>query len=109
MEQVFEFDTDAVFVATFDTCVLTENSAWLTLRAYTDGKVLAAPSALDNWSKSGAESIMVYLWVLNVFYPDYAGELDLTAEVRDFYKAFYGYDMSEAYANILMQGKDVTE
>ena len=52
--------------------------------------------------------MMVYLWALNIFYPEYAGELDLTTEVRNFYKDFYGYDMSSDYANILMQGKDVT-
>lgn len=109
MEQVFEFDPDAVVVETFDTSVLTDDSIWLTLRAYKDGKVLAAPSALDNWSKPGAESMMVYLWALNVFYPDYAGELDLTTEVRNFYKVFYGYDMSEEYANVVMQGKDVSD
>ena len=109
MEQVFEFDPDAVVVETFDTSVLTDDSTWLTLRAYKDGKVLAAPSALDNWSKPGAESMMVYLWALNVFYPDYAGELDLTTEVRNFYKDFYGYDMSEEYANVVMQGKDVAD
>ena len=50
---------------------------------------------------------MVYLWALNSFYPDYAGDLDLTTEVMNFYKEFYGYDMSEEYAGIVMQGKDV--
>lgn len=109
MEQVFEFDPDAVVVETFDTSVLTDDSTWLTLRAYKDGKVLAAPSALDNWSKPGAESMMVYLWALNVFYPDYSGELDLTTEIRNFYKDFYGYDMSEEYANVVLQGKDVAD
>lgn len=109
MEQVFEFDPDAVVVETLDTSVLTEDSAWLTLRAYEDGKLLAVPCAFDNWSKPGAESMMVYLWALNMFYPDYAGELDLTTEVRNFYRDFYGYDMSEEYASIVMQGKDLAQ
>ena len=109
MEQVFEFDPDAVVVETFDDRVLTEDSSWLTLRAYNDGNGLAAPKALDNWSKPGAESMMVYLWALNMFYPEYAGDLDLNTEVRNFYKDFYGYDMSEEYANVLMQGKDVSD
>lgn len=109
MEQVFEFDPDVVIVETFDPSVITDDSSWTSLRAYTDGNVLAAPSALDNWSKPGAESMMVYLWALNVFYPDYAGELDLTTEVINFYKDFYGYDMSSEYASILIQGQDVTE
>jgi iron complex transport system substrate-binding protein len=109
MEQVFEFDPDAVVVETFDTRVFTDDSTWLSLRAYKEGRVLAAPSALDNWSKPGAESMMVYLWALNVFYPDYAGNLDLTTEVRHFYKDFYGYDMSEEYAAAVMQGKDIAD
>lgn len=108
MEQIFEFDPDVVIVETFDTSLLTEDSTWFTLRAYTDGRVLAAPKALDNWSKPGAESMMVYLWALNMFYPDYAGKLDLTTEVRNFYKDFYGYDMTEEYAKIVMHGEDVT-
>lgn len=109
MEQVFEFDPDAVVVETYDARVLTDDSSWLTLRAYKDGTVLAAPKALDNWAKPGAESMMVYLWALNVFNPQYAGELDLITEVRNFYKDFYGYDMSEEYANAVMQGKDIID
>lgn len=109
MEQVFEFDPDAVVVETFKTSALTDDSVWLSLRAYKEGKVLAAPCALDNWSKPGAESMMVYLWSLNEFYPEYAGELELTTEVRKFYEDFYGYDMSEEYANAVMQGKDVED
>lgn len=58
MEQIFEFDPDVVIVETFDTSLLTEDSTWFTLRAYTDGRVLATPKALDNWSKPGAESIL---------------------------------------------------
>lgn len=43
-----------------------------------------------------------------MFYPDYAGKLDLTTEVRNFYKDFYGYDMPEEYAKIVMHGENVT-
>lgn len=109
MEQVFEFDPDIIVVETLDSSLLTPDSGWTSLRSYTDGCVLAAPSAIDNWSKPGAESMMIYLWALNVFYPEYAGDLDLTTEVINFYEEFYGYDMSPEYASILMQGQDVTE
>ena len=40
---------------------------------------------------------------------DYAGDLDLTIEVINFYKDFFGYEMSEEYANVVMQGKDVED
>jgi iron complex transport system substrate-binding protein len=109
MEQVFEFDPDVVAVETFDISVLTDDSAWLDLGAYNAGKVLAVPSALDTWSKPGAESMMIYLWSLNTFYPDYTGELDLTTEVINFYKDFYDYEMSPEYASALIQGQDVKE
>ena len=109
MEQVFEFDPDVVIAETFDARVLTDDSSWASLRAYKEGKLLAAPKALDNWSKPGAESMMVYLWALNTVYPDYAGDLNLTTEVINFYKDFFGYEMSEEYANIVMQGKDVED
>ena len=109
MEQVFEFDPDAIISEVYDASAVTSDTGWTSLRAYQNGKVLAAPSALDNWSKPGAESMMVYLWALNTFYPGYAGELDLTTEVINFYKDFYGYDMSEEYATAVMKGKDMTE
>lgn len=108
MEQVFEYDPDIVVVETFDDRILTEDSSWLTLRAYKDEKVIAAPNALDNWSKPGAESMMIYIWALNMFYPNYAGDLDLNTEVKNFYNDFYGYDMSDEYADLIMQGKDVS-
>lgn len=109
IEQVYEFDPDAIIVETFDPEAISNDNAWKSLRAYLDGRVMAAPSALDNWSKPGAESIMIYLWVLNVFYPDYSGNLDLTEEVIGFYMDFYGYEMSEEYASVVMQGRDIRE
>ncbi len=107
MEQIFEFDPDIIIAEVYDTSAVDNDAGWTSLRAYKEDNVLAAPSALDNWSKPGAETMMVYLWALNSFYPDYAGDLDLTTEVMNFYKEFYGYDMSEEYAGIVMQGKDV--
>ena len=52
--------------------------------------------------------MMIYLWALNTFYPTYAGDLDLNTEVKNFYNDFYGYDMSDEYADLIMQGRDVS-
>lgn len=109
MEQVYEFDPDIIIAEIFDSTAVENDAGWTSLRAYEEGNLLPAPCALDNWSKPGAESMMVYLWALCTFYPEYSGDLDLTTEVINFYKDFYGYDMSEEYAELVMCGKDVIE
>lgn len=109
MEQVYEFDPDIIVAEIFDSTAVENDAGWTSLRAYEEGNLLPAPCALDNWSKPGAESMMVYLWALCTFYPEYSGDLDLTTEVINFYKDFYGYDMSEEYAELVMCGKDVIE
>ena len=105
MEQIYEFDPDVIVVeGFFDENALSEDPAWSGLRAVQTGMVVSNPSVLDTWSKPGAETLLQYVWALDKFYPQYAGDISVQEEVTEFYEEFYGYKMDPKNVEEMLQG-----
>lgn len=70
---------------------------WRRLAAFKSGRVLEVPQKPMNWLDR-PPSFMRALgiqWLANAFYPD-RFKVDLRAETRDFYRLFFGVELSEA-------------
>lgn len=62
------------------------------------------PKGAASWTEGTPESILESLWLLSKFYPDKLSDADMKAKVKDFYKTFYRYDVSNSMLNRVLNG-----
>lgn len=77
-------------------------ATWQQLDAIRNGNYVETPYGPYGWLQS-PPSVQRYLgliWLVDLLYPDYS-DIDLQAEVQNYYKLFYDYDLSDAeYAEL---------
>lgn len=106
MEQILEFDPDAIIYETvIDEESIYSDPIWSELRAAKNKKLIGSPCMLNVWAKSGMENIMTYKWAMSTFYPDYSKNIDLSEELIDFCYKYFNYSMSPEEAEIVLSGK----
>ena len=109
MEQIYEFDPDVVLFSGYKNC-LEEAYAmpeWQALPATQRGNLYQSPICLDVWTMPNTQCAMAYEWGLVTFYPDYAGDLNLVQDTIDFYKQFYGYELTHEEAEAIIAGERI--
>ena len=104
MEQLILWDPDVILFQ--HNSVYGEvggNETWGQLRAVKDGQYYEIPCGPYGWISSppAVQCYLGMLWLTDTLYPDYT-DYDLKAEVTDYYKLFYGYELSDAdYAELV--------
>lgn len=69
-------------------------------------QVHAVPVGATPWLAPGVEQCLGVLWVAQRLYPARFGDLDLTAETREFYRQFYGLTIDATEAKAILNGMD---
>ena len=107
-EQLLELDPDVIIVGTNNRAAgydaLMSDAALAALTAVKDGAVYKTPQGTLPWDTYGPEQAMAVLWMAKTLYPDLFEDIDLKAEMTDFYKTFYDYDLSDEYAELMLAG-----
>ncbi|MGH3778235.1 MAG: hypothetical protein ACRDRR_21270 [Pseudonocardiaceae bacterium] len=79
---------------------------WSNVTAVRNQQVFANPTGVYVWSVRSAESALQPLWAAKTFHPDLFPELDMAAEVKNFYSTFYSYDLSDDQVNAILNPTD---
>jgi iron complex transport system substrate-binding protein len=105
MEVIIEADPDYILVGGTH-----QNTAWKTIQtdpawqgltAVKEGRMIHNPQGVMKWEKYGVEIALQMQWFAEQMYPGKL-DIDIKQTVRDFYRDYYGYDLSEAdYADLL--------
>jgi iron complex transport system substrate-binding protein len=74
-----------------------EDPTWTQLTAIANGNYYEIPSVPYNWAGSppSINRYLTLIWLPSVLYPGIA-VYDAKAEIQEYYRLFYGYDLSEA-------------
>ena len=105
MEQLFLWDPEVILFqhnSVYDE--VAGDETWAQLRAVKEGKYYRIPSGPYAWISSppAVQCYLGLLWLTDTLYPEYT-DYELQTEVTEYYKLFYGYDLSDAdYAELLM-------
>lgn len=95
MEQILDYDPDIIIVeAPVDEAIYSD-PVWSELKAVKNGKLVASPYVFDVWPKSGVESIVNYKWAFATIYPEYAADMDMEQEIKDFFKTYFNYSITD--------------
>lgn len=96
IEKVMTWDPDVIVVTGgYDLAGLYDDGAIQELSAIRNRQVHAAPIGAFWWERPSPESILGFLWLAQVVYPDYATDIDLARETKDFFREFYDYELSD--------------
>ena len=104
MEQLILWDPDVILFQHNSVCDEVGGSeTWQQLRAVQSGEYYEIPCGPYGWISSppAVQCYLGMLWLTDTLYPDYV-DFDLKTEVTDYYKLFYGYELSDAdYAELV--------
>ncbi|MBR6332543.1 MAG: ABC transporter substrate-binding protein, partial [Dehalococcoidales bacterium] len=107
MEQIMQWNPDYIFITTFTTCQpddlynnKLEGQDWSGIKAVQDGHVYKDPLGIYRWFTPTSDSALMLKWIASKTYPDLY-KYDMEKEVRDYYKTFYGYELSDKELNMV--------
>lgn len=102
-EQMILWDPEFIVVST-GTSVgeVVSNRQLRDVAAVKAGNVLASPQGVFYWSHFSTESFLLILHLAKVFHPDLFSDLDVTAELKAYYAAFYHYDLTDDEARRIL-------
>ncbi len=98
MEQLLLWDPDVIlFQHNSIWNEVGSDPAWQELGAIASGSYYRIPSGPYGWISSppAVQCYLGLLWLTDTLYPEYT-DYDLKTEVTEYYRLFYGYDLSEA-------------
>lgn len=103
MEQIALWDPEFVVFAPgsiYD--AVGEMAAWQEIRAISDHRYVEVPDGPYIWmgNPPGVQRYLGLIWLTAVLYPEYC-DYDVKAEVREYYKLFYGTELTEEQYNTL--------
>lgn len=102
MEQVYQWDPDVILITNFTTAQpddLYNNTIggndWSSVKAVTDGQVYKMPLGTYRSYTPSADTPVTFLWMAKTVYPELFEDIDITAEVRDYYQELYGVTLTD--------------
>ena len=102
-EQILKADPDIVICTTreaYDT--FKSDSQYAGLKAVQNDKVYLNPLGGSVWFKAHFEAPLQMAWAPTVIQPEVCKNLDTRSYVNEFYKTFYGYDVTDADFQTIM-------
>ncbi len=104
IEQVLEWDPDVLITGRPQEQVdqVMSDPAWANLTAVKNGRVYSNPRGVFAWDRYGVEAALQPQWCAMTLYPELFEDFDIKAEVKTFYKDFFGYDLSDEQAQMIL-------
>ena len=109
-EQLISWNPDAIFIdhtgdpqAEVDTVY--SDSDYANLPAVQNEEVYCVPTGVFYWD-AGVQMILLIKWMAVTLYPEYFPDVDMVAELQDFYQEFYRYDLTTEQAQAILNCED---
>ena len=104
MEEMLQWDPEVIFVGRqYSPRLITDDPRWKTISAVKQHRVYLLPDGVFFWD-GGIEGPLLMEFMAKRLYPSRFADLDLDAEVTDFYRRFYHFTMSRAQSQRLLAG-----
>jgi len=112
-EQLAQWDPDVIVVSANEGSYVTDeaiaaNPQLAGLKAVKNGSVYHIPIGGFWWDRPSPESPLGFLWLAKTLYPDKFSDIDMTSETKEFFKEFYGYDLSDDEVKEILAAKDTS-
>lgn len=112
MEQVYRWDPDILFLdgpglLPLKTSDVLENKVegadFSSLKAVKNKRVYDTTLGMWNWFTPNPDAPLVFAWLASKTYPEAFADYPLEQTIRDYYKKWYGYDVTDADMEEMLQ------
>ncbi|MDR3161991.1 MAG: ABC transporter substrate-binding protein [Spirochaetaceae bacterium] len=95
MEDVVNWNPEYIFMGRVNnTDSIMNDPAWSSIRAVKAGKVIVNPKGVMVWDYS-SEGFLLMEFIAKTIHPELFKDLDVKQEIKDYYRRFYGYTLSD--------------
>lgn len=102
MENVYEWNPDVIFITNFTKATPEDlyNNAigtddWSTVKAVQDHRVYKMPMGTYRTYTPSSDTPMTLLWMAQAVYPELFADVDVKAEVKDYYSQLFGITLTD--------------
>ena len=112
MEQIFNWNPDILFMDGPGLLSLTasdvlnnqvEGTDFSSIKAVQDGRVYGTTLGMWNWFTPNPDAPLVFAWLACNTYPDTFADYPLEETIREYYKQWYGYDVTDEEMEEMLQ------
>jgi iron complex transport system substrate-binding protein len=96
-EQILQWNPEIIILAPYCQDLeeeIASNVQYQDIAAVKTGAVYRMPKFIMAWDMPVPETILGTLWLADTLYPE-ESDIDMPAEMRGFYRTFYGYEISD--------------
>ena len=104
MEQIYEWDPDKIYITNFVPYLAEDlqNNAitghdWSVVRAVQEKQVYKCPLGMYRWYPPSSDTPMMLLWLAKTNHPELFADIDMEAEMKDYYKRFYNVELTDEH------------
>lgn len=104
MEEIIRWNPEYIFVGRqYSTDLVLKDARWAGIRAVKEGKVFPLPDGVFYWDGS-SEGVLLMEFMAKILHPKHFADLDLAREIKDYYRRFYGYRLTDGDADKILHG-----
>lgn len=106
LEQILLWNPDVILVNDLGVAdYIMSNKQWAPLKAVENKRVFQLPNGISRWGHpSSPETPLAIMWTAKTIYPDKFADLDIAAETKNFYREFFGMNLSDEVVNKIIYG-----
>lgn len=103
MEQIISWNPDVIVIGALAPLHLVhDDPRWKGIKAVREKRVYSSPEGVFVWSHGSSESFLLVMWLAKTLHPDKFRDLDVVEEVREYYKKFYHYPLTDKEARRIL-------
>lgn len=109
LEQIYAWDPDIIFLNSFSAftaddilnSTAVEGQDWSGLSAVKSGEVYKMPLGMYYWFPPCSDTPLALEWLAKTTYPELFEDIDMDAEIKDYYSAYYGVTLTDEDLNLI--------
>lgn len=103
VEEVYKWNPDRIYITNFSSALpedlynnTFQNYDWSNIRAVKEKNVFKMPLGIYRWYVTNTDSPLTLLWLAKEHHPALFSDINVTQEIKDFYKSFYKIELTDS-------------
>lgn len=108
MEQVYQWNPDIIMITNFTTAQPEDlynntigSNDWSSVKAVEEQQVYKMPLGTYRSYTPSTDTPVTFLWMAKTVYPELFEDIDITAEVKDYYQEMYGVTLTDEQVDLM--------
>ncbi len=108
MEQVYQWNPDIIMITNFTTAQPDDlynntigSNDWSSVKAVEEQQVYKMPLGTYRSYTPSTDTPVTFLWMAKTVYPELFEDIDITAEVKDYYQEMYGVALTDEQVDLM--------